>query len=382
MMAVAAQAQPQPFASGSNGSFGPLEITANTKLDLPPDGTFHCTKITVAKGATLSFHRNAKNTPVYLLATENVTIAGAIDVSGEIGQPLSGGAGGPGGFDGGNPESAGLPPGDGHGPGGGKAGASGAGADSAGAGAYGGVDDRPNPRHGSIYGNALLVPLIGGSGGGGQSLPPAAGSTLRGGGGGGGAILIASTTRIEITGNVFANGGPGAGGSRNFGSGGAIRLVAPVVAGNGILEARGAGGQLNPPHGRVRIDTLDRRGLDFNFGHTSIQNTVASVGAFMVVFPAGLPRLDITRVGDTDIPLDSGPVVITLAAGAPREQSVKVAARNFKSLVLLRIVATPDHGPSAAFDFELDNSAVDPAEQSFPITIPENVRTVIAAWTR
>src|SRR2546430_13778595 len=75
-------AQSQPFDSGSDGSYGPLDITANTTLDLPPDGILKCTTITIASGATLKFNRNALNTPVYLLATGNVTLDGTIDVSG------------------------------------------------------------------------------------------------------------------------------------------------------------------------------------------------------------------------------------------------------------------------------------------------------------
>lgn len=36
-----------PFDSGSIGPYGPMNITSNTVLDLPPDGIFHCTTITV-----------------------------------------------------------------------------------------------------------------------------------------------------------------------------------------------------------------------------------------------------------------------------------------------------------------------------------------------
>jgi hypothetical protein len=38
----------QPFNSGSDGSYGPLNVTSNTTLQLPPDGIFKCTTITVA----------------------------------------------------------------------------------------------------------------------------------------------------------------------------------------------------------------------------------------------------------------------------------------------------------------------------------------------
>src|SRR5260221_13612653 len=74
----ACSALAQPFSSGSDGSYGPLNVTSNTVLDLPPDGKFLCTTITIANGTTLSFRRNALNTPVYLLATSNVVISGTI----------------------------------------------------------------------------------------------------------------------------------------------------------------------------------------------------------------------------------------------------------------------------------------------------------------
>src|SRR5689334_3367373 len=86
--AVAAQAQ---FSSGSTGADGPLNVTTNTTLSLPPDGIFNFTTITITQGATLSFNPNVLNTPVYLLATSNVVINGDISVN------ASGQHGGPGG---------------------------------------------------------------------------------------------------------------------------------------------------------------------------------------------------------------------------------------------------------------------------------------------
>src|SRR5688572_6646320 len=100
---VLPQASAQGFSSGSDGSYGPMNITTNTTLDLPTNGVFQCTTVTVSPGATLRFRRNPLNTPVTLLAQGNVTIDGTIDVSGSstIGN-FAGGTGGPGGFDGGS----------------------------------------------------------------------------------------------------------------------------------------------------------------------------------------------------------------------------------------------------------------------------------------
>jgi len=110
------------FNSGSDGTYGPMNIATNTTLGLPPDGKFNCTTITVASNATLRFNPNALNTPVYLLATGDVTINGTIDVSGSAGVGNVGGSGGPGGFAGGNAAYGSLPRGDGYGPGAGRSG--------------------------------------------------------------------------------------------------------------------------------------------------------------------------------------------------------------------------------------------------------------------
>src|SRR5258706_6767496 len=75
----------QPFSFGSDGSYGPLNVTSNTVLDLPPHGKLKCTSINGSAGTILRFNRNALNTPVYFLATTNVTVSGTIDVSGPDG---------------------------------------------------------------------------------------------------------------------------------------------------------------------------------------------------------------------------------------------------------------------------------------------------------
>src|SRR5260370_15236855 len=68
------------FDSGSDGSYGALTVAdgVTTNLDMPPDGIFNCTTITIGNYAYVNFNRNARNTPVYLLAQSNVVIRGAI----------------------------------------------------------------------------------------------------------------------------------------------------------------------------------------------------------------------------------------------------------------------------------------------------------------
>ena len=113
-------AQAQSFDSGSDGTYGAINCTSGTcTLDMPPDGIFRCTTITVSGTATLKFNKNALNTPVYLLATGDINIIGSINVAGGNANsfPRAGGVGGPGGFDGGNPGmGSSVPPSDGQGP--------------------------------------------------------------------------------------------------------------------------------------------------------------------------------------------------------------------------------------------------------------------------
>src|SRR3989338_7792461 len=99
------------FNSGSTGADGAFNPTADTELQLPADGVFNFTTVNIPAGVTVTFKKNASNTPVYILATGDVAIAGAIKVDGGSTSSSIGnnpGSGGPGGFDGGWGGVAGL----------------------------------------------------------------------------------------------------------------------------------------------------------------------------------------------------------------------------------------------------------------------------------
>ena len=377
------------FSSSSTGADGPLNVTTNTTIDLPTNGIFNFTTINVSTGATLRFNRNTANTPVYLLAAGNVNIAGTIDVSGEsFPGGRVGGKGGPGGFDGGFPAFNGLGAGDGYGPGGGKAGGDAAagcwgGPSSAGAGSYSTVthSSYTSTNKGIAYGSPLLVPIVGGSGGGGTS-------SGYGGGGGGGAILIASSTRIDVSGTIAANGGDGllfydntgclsscCPQHLNPGSGGAIRLVAPIVAGAGNLIATGpTNGYVPNNYGRLRVDSIDRRDASF-----SVTGSY-SIGTYMVTFPPS--RLDIIEVGGTNIVEGSGPVSIQLPNDSPTNVTVTVTARNFNAIVTNLVVLTPENGPRAVYTNVIDNVANNPAAGTVTVGLSVNTIVTISAWTQ
>jgi hypothetical protein len=386
---------PAQFNSGSDGSYGPMNISANTNLDLPANGIFNCTTITVAAGATLRFNRNTNNTPVYLLATNDVNIMGTIDVSGGNATNFLGGQGGPGGFDGGSGSpGGGLPPGDGYGPGAGKAGVSlsgnlcGGDPGSAGAGSYAvqATSYYVSTNKGPVYGSALLVPLIGGSGGGGTAQ--AGSSPGTGGGGGGGAILIASNTKINISGQIAAGGGDGGLGSCfgapehiNPGSGGAIRLVAPAVGGSGGLYVYALSGDPVRNDGRVRIDRIYQTNSYPPVGAFDLTKSF-NVGSYMVVFPPSNSRLDLIRVAGTDIPEGSSPVSLTLTNGTSPNQTVTVQARNFNTNNLfLDVVLTPQNGPALTYRTNLNNQSANPATVTVPVTIPVSTPVTVSAWT-
>lgn len=231
----------------------PSYVTINgttATVTLPSDGKMNLTNVNVPSGWTVNFIKNAANTPVYMLATQDVTIAGNIDVSSQNATTSVPGIGGPGGYDGGYAGATGSAGGRGLGPGGG-----GGGTDSCCYGAGGGFGTSGANYDncalaGAIYGNASLIPLIGGSGGGGRGQW----GPDENGGGGGGAILIASSGSITITGSLKANGG-NAFNNSGGGSGGGMKLMSNTISGNGTISATGGVNSASPGgKGRIRLE--------------------------------------------------------------------------------------------------------------------------------
>ncbi|MFM8359161.1 MAG: hypothetical protein ACKOET_11470, partial [Verrucomicrobiota bacterium] len=173
LLLAALPAAAQSFDVGSNGSLGDVVISENTTLNLPPDGKLHYRSLVVNSGKELRFHRNTRNTPVFILSQGDVVVNGIIRVSGGPGNNNDGGQPGPGGFGGGKPGFGTTPPGFGYGPGGARLGNNGFCncASDAGGGAFG----EAGFFNGKTYGNAFLLPLIGGSGGGGTFGSPGLG---------------------------------------------------------------------------------------------------------------------------------------------------------------------------------------------------------------
>lgn len=342
------------FVSGSTGALGAYNPTGNEVITLPTTGILNYTTINIPSGVTVTFIKNAANTPVYMLASGDVTIAGTINVSGTNATANDIGKGGPGGFDGGYGGGMATPGGSGSGPGRGNAGpylnSSGL-AGGGGFGTNGNSGTGSNPGAGGIaYGNSRLMPLIGGSGGGGAAGALSASGYP--GGGGGGAIVIASNTQITVTGSILANGGSSLGAYYSHcgggGSGGGIKLVSNIISGNGTINAAGGIGDSYPNStggfggaGRIRIEATTNN-------RTASTNPAYTYGLPSIVIPpANGPTLKITSIGGTNVPASPTGLYnqpdIPLPSNTPNPVVVNVSATNIPLPNSVTITVIPQY---------------------------------------
>lgn len=373
------------FESGSTGTDGVFNPTVNTELQVPPNGIFNFTSVNIPSSVTVTFRRNTTNTPVVILASGAVTVAGVININGKastnVGAAGNGnlgddgipGVGGPGGYDGGR---GGLPVpqvpqrgGGGLGPGGGIAGirsnasnfcaSQGTISFGGGGGGFGAVGGNADAqivnvavaRGGPAYGTSALLPLIGGSGGAGGAGSAFSGS---GGGGAGGAILIASSGTLTITGQILANGGAsgvsagaGAGATGGGGSGGAIRLMATTIAGNGILNAVGAAAGATAQCFLGGAGAIGRIRLEAEIITRSAGSTpqYPPVTAPTTVFVAGFPTLRITSVAGIAAPTEpTGNADITLPATTANPVTVDFATTSVPVGNTVKLTVKPASG--------------------------------------
>jgi hypothetical protein len=406
------------FDSGSTGEDGPFAPSVSTRLPLPEDGVFNFTTVDIPEGVTLSFERNTANTPVVVLASGDVSIAGAISVAGadatdsgasgdgNVGDDGLPGLGGPGGYDGG---SGGLPEGDflggdGLGPGGGGRGIQINSYRTPGGGGSFGTKGRSSRdsysgESGAIYGSDLLLPLIGGSGGGGGM----GGGTFSGsgGGGGGGALLIASSGTIRITGSVIADGGrAGDSGGGNCGavggggSGGAIRLAATRIEGEGVISAAGGSNRQSTEcttsgysvikdyryhhrggNGRIRLEAE-------TLGRTAATTPAYSFGQPGELYVAGLPSLRIASVAGVAAPANpTGIADIQLPSDVPNPADILIEASGIPLGNVVELRVTPSRGePRSTVSNALDGS-VDLSTATALIDLPQGPSTLMATVT-
>jgi hypothetical protein len=391
------------FDSGSTGADGAFSPTVNTIVQLPPNGIFNFTTVNVPTGVTVKFLRNVTNTPVTILASGNVTIAGTIDVSGTAGAATGAagdgnlgddgvpGKGGPGGFDGGRGGTVafGAASGAGLGPGGGSSvtlcnnlPAGGAGGGFAAVGSVNGCGTGGSP-----YATTLLLPLIGGSGGGGGGGGSQMGAS--GGGGGGGALVVASSATINVAGSVLATGGQGGssagtgvGGGGGGGSGGAIRIVATTISGNGTISANGGAGGAGVNNvawgggggsiGRIRLEAE-------NITRTSDTSPSYSFGTPGTVFVSGSPTLAITSIGGVAVPGNpTGIADVSLPAGTANPVPVVVTTSNVPVGNMVKVTVTPATGAISNVNSSVLAGSTASATATAQVTLPSGPSTLQA----
>lgn len=401
------------FDSGSTGVDGDFSPAVDTVLPLPPDGVFNFTNVNIPVGVTVTFSKNTLNTPVTILASGDVVIAGTLHVNGAWSTPVGAagdgnigddglpGQGGPGGHAGG----AGGEVGNGHGgsgqgPGAGQGGryysrgGSGSGGGGAGFRENGTEANRYDKdavvaAGGDSYGSELLLPLVGGSGGGGG----AGGSAFRasGGGGGGGALLIAASGTVSVTGSVGAGGGnsgstagAGVGGSGGGGSGGGIRIVATRIEGDGAILARG--GQYGSHDnwycrggagsgGRIRLEAEV-------FARTEATTPAFSFGEPSTVFIAGLPTLRIVSVAGVAAPAEpTGSADIVLPSDTPNPVTVVFETTGVPVGNTVKLTVTPAYGDRTSVVSPALTGTTDQASASVSVDLPEGPSVLSAQTT-
>ncbi|MGE0331397.1 MAG: hypothetical protein AB7P37_11950 [Ramlibacter sp.] len=381
------------YDSGSTGADGVLNPAVSTEIVLPPNGVLQYTSVNIPVGVTVTFKKNALNTPVQMIVSGNVTIAGTIDVKGQDSPPVGSagngnqaddglpGLGGPGGFDGGRggrSDSTGSATstmgGAGQGPGGGRGGrwpntANGSSGDPyreiGGSARFNSFDHTATDASlygngpGAVYGTEALQPLIGGSGGGGGG----GGLSFEGsgGGGGGGAILIAASGTITVTGSIFAYGGSsgqpagtGAGSYGGGGSGGAIRLIATTLAGNGTINASYGCQYYNTANGTTNCNSHRHQGgrgrIRFEAETLTFNGTVRPVASVGVPGPITIPNapsIRIASIGGSSVPATpTGNADVTLPANITNPVTVNFETANVPTGNTIKLRVVPAYGDS------------------------------------
>jgi hypothetical protein len=197
---------------------------------------------------------------------------------------------------------------------------------------------------------------------------------------------------VNVTGAIRANGGAGGatygspygcGGPGGGGSGGAIRILATRVAGNGTIEANGASqgstcwqGAGNGAAGRIRIEAeiMNRTSA------TSPAYTFSSTPA--TVFVAGLPTLRIARVGGFDVPeAPLGDVDVTLPVDFPNPVTVEFATTGVPVGNTVSLKVVPAQGSPVSVISSALAGTSDAATASVQVNIPGGPSVLQASTT-
>ena len=224
------------------------------------------------------------------------------------------------------------------------------------------------------YGNATLLPLVGGSGGGGGWAN--SGINGAGGGGGGGALLIAASGAVNITGTITADGGGGGWFGRRFhsnsgsGSGGAIRIIATTVSGNGRVYARGGG--TNITNGRIRIEA---ERMTFT-GRSEPQYLLGRPGS---LYFDGRPSVRIVSVGEQSVPAQpSGSTDVTFADTLTSAVNISLEASNVPLGTVVSVNVIPVAGDLVRANSTPLAGSVSSSTATASVTLPAGPSTLQA----
>lgn len=317
---------------GADGSDGVLELSGSTQIDLglaaslcdcngdgrtdepcrwdcpspvPGQGVYDSEKWAVVfkytdinlSGGTLTFLNHPKRAPVVWLVAGSATINGTVSLNGQSPNQATIPEPGPGGFRGGAPHLSDTSPGSGgFGPGGGHY--------VGGAGSYG---TGGSGNSGPVYGNASLLPLIGGSGGSIVHQSWVSCSGWADPGAGGGALVIACVNSLILNGQIRANGGNGGpqqcalAGPGRGGAGGAIRVIAETISGTGTFRARGGSG--GGGAGRIRVEA---NSIELTDTGDPPYSRGFPLNPPLLWLPDDAPRVAIVDIGGQAVPTDPG----------------------------------------------------------------------------
>jgi hypothetical protein len=380
-LTMGAAAQIESHSDGSDGNFFP---SPNTVIDLSQAATgswndaspvmgqgvydpeqwvvvFKYQNVNILNTVNVSFLPHPSGAPVVWLVQNDAIINGVVDLRGEDGfaaaTPFTYTKPGPGGFRGGSGLVGGQPASSGFGPG-------------------GGIPGTPAAPGMFDYGNAQIMPLVGGSGGGGAAI------SERVGGAGGGAILIVAGNSIAVNGEINARGGARFGGGTNYsgaGSGGAIRLIADQITGGGNLIATGGTGSSAASDGRIRLEANE-----FNsFNIVSTPN--ASIGGpGPIIKDPNRPEIRIVAINGLPVPQDpTADINITDFVVPGEDIWVEVEAKNVPPNLFATIEIRPAHGPIITKPVFLTGTFDQSSGTSLPEPLPNYPADiqVIVEWT-
>jgi len=197
---------------------------------------------------------------------------------------------------------------------------------------------------------------------------------------------------------LLANGGTSGlsagdarGATGGSGSGGAIRIVATTIAGNGTINAEGAvaatgGGSTGSPaynankggngaDGRIRLEAE-------TFTRTAVSEPAHAFGSPSSVFVAGLPTLRITSVAGTAAPTNpTGNADITLPSTTPNPVAVEFATTGVPTGNTVSLRVTPAYGVSTTVVTPAITGSTTAGVASTSVTLPSGPSVLSASTT-